>query len=388
MSQEDRDWEALAQNDLPPPIIAPGQPDDPGPAASAAGLRLKKLPEPTDPDFAPPPPPLPGARPAGAHLSPPSGKAARIGPTTAVVSPAAATAATSAKGAGTEKNHAPIIIAVAIFGVLVIGGIVALILLAVWSTTPTTEGENLTANTSVAAVNTPAVNTAAGDRPGERSRESQAVGTVASPTGASSPDQAPLNPAVATPAIPPTESSATTTQQPGVLRENPQSLPGRLIGRARDAAELNDDRQAMLTALLAAVNEQPAGQPEGTEAPAEEVFIPSAEAEVTTREIVPSNTPAPVVALEFVGPPANRGATSTTGSGATAPRASPEIRQAVARLFISGTTSQRIIIDGNFFNVGDIVLDDPAPIRWLGRDADLRVLYFEGPNGYVYEKDY
>ena len=82
----------------------------------------------------------------------------------------------------------------------------------------------------------------------------------------------------------------------------------------------------------------------------------------------------------------------TRGASTAAPtqraQADPLVRQWLARVHIGGATSQRIMIDGQFFNLNDVVTEEPVLVRWTGRDAQLRVFLFEDSSGFVYEKDY
>jgi hypothetical protein len=181
---------------------------------------------------------------------------------------------------------------------------------------------------------------------------------AAEPAPAKAAPAQPVDQAPARPAPPPAAKPA----QPTVVADAPQSLPGKLVAQARDAAAAHD------AALTAPVNEVLA-TPSAPTAPA-----PTPGAAEPAAETPPAAPPEPAVA------PAEL----------PRPEPSPTFKAYVVNLKINGVfqgENARAMLNGKMYRLGEIV-DEKLGIVFLRLEPENKRIVFEDAKGAIMSRRY
>lgn len=329
-------------------------PDKPNTGEPPSGLKLKKPAEAAlDPSMIPPPPPPPGKA-TNPPVDPKKGLRQQAAP--------ASSSSDDIDLQLEEKkdgNNTAMVISVVVLAILFLGGGVVLVAMGLMGLFSAPSESQNTADEAAAP-------------------QQAEVEAVPPPQVATDPSEPSASTTTRTPPADAPESAGPDSADQTAEAPN---APSRNTAPSDDSGEAQtdspEDRQLALQSFVESLRDgaptesELEPQPEG-EAAANVVDVPADDTEDpreitievdTTREDSPAET-------------------------SEAPRPDPLVREWLARAHIGGSTSQRILLEGQFYDLNEVVIEDPATVRWVGRDSQLRVLYFEDVNGIVYEKDY
>jgi len=172
----------------------------------------------------------------------------------------------------------------------------------------------------------------------------------------------------------PAETASDVVAQPAVVAESPDSLPGNVIAKAKEAIAANntalvDPINEILTPATAPVSKPPVENPAATPPPAANTSPaqePASTAKIATTSAPAVPTPAP------------------------APDPSPAFRSYVVNLRISGVfqgESARAMLNGKMYRLGETV-DSKLGIIFLRLEPENKRIVFEDGRGAIMSRRY